>query len=98
LAERRLKLFVQGSTVQKFNRFSVVAVLQSSLRQIVVSRPSSITKKIHRAFFVLALLFFGLVSAMPLRAASVSSAESDRARTVEAATKEGKVSVFLYQR
>ena len=59
---------------------------------------SSIAKKIRCAFFAVALIFFGLVSATPLRAASVSGAEAEWARTVEAAKKEGKVSVFLYQR
>lgn len=59
---------------------------------------SSIAKKIRCAFFAVALIFFGLVSATPLRAASVSGTEAEWARTVEAAKKEGKVSVFLYQR
>jgi iron(III) transport system substrate-binding protein len=63
-----------------------------------VSRASSITKKIRCAIFAVGLLFLGLVSATPLRAASVSGGEAEWARTVEAAKKEGKVSVFLYQR
>ena len=63
-----------------------------------MSRASSITKKIRCAIFAVGLLFLGLVSATPLRAASVSGGEAEWARTVEAAKKEGKVSVFLYQR
>ena len=63
-----------------------------------MSRASSITKKIRCAIFAVNLLFLGLVSATPLRAASVSGGEAEWARTVEAAKKEGKVSVFLYQR
>lgn len=63
-----------------------------------MSRASSITKKIRCAIFAVVLLFLGLVSATPLRAASVSGGEAEWARTVEAAKKEGKVSVFLYQR
>lgn len=63
-----------------------------------MSRASSITKKIRCAIFPVGLLFLGLVSATPLRAASVSGGEAEWARTVEAAKKEGKVSVFLYQR
>lgn len=63
-----------------------------------MSRASSITKKIRCAIFAVGLFFLGLVSATPLRAASVSGGEAEWARTVEAAKKEGKVSVFLYQR
>ncbi len=63
-----------------------------------MSRASSITKKIRCAIFAVGLSFLGLVSATPLRAASVSGGEAEWARTVEAAKKEGKVSVFLYQR
>ena len=40
----------------------------------------------------------GFAGAAPLFAASISGAEAEWSRTVEAAKKEGKVSVFLYQR
>jgi len=55
-------------------------------------------KKIRRIFFAVAVSFFGFHRAAPLHAASVSNADAEWVRTLEAAKKEGKVSVFLYQR
>ena len=59
---------------------------------------SSTVKKVRRAIFAAVLWFSGFAGDSLSLAASVSAGEAEWARTVEAAKKEGKVGVFLYQR